>query len=54
MKDSDKKINIRKEQLKKVVEKYFESFKTKSFASIPYSQDVVLRAPIAPAECIIL
>lgn len=38
----------RKEQLKKVAENYFESFKTKSFASIPYSEDVVLRAPIAP------
>ena len=48
MKESDQKINSRKEQLKKVVENYFESFKTKSFAAIPYSQDVVLRAPIAP------
>ena len=38
----------RKEQLKKVTENYFESFKTKSFAAIPYSEDVVLRAPIAP------
>jgi hypothetical protein len=38
----------RKEQLKKVAENYFESFKTKSFASIPYGDDVVLRAPIAP------
>jgi hypothetical protein len=48
MKESDKKINVRKEQLKKVVENYFKSFKTKSFADIPYNQDVVLRAPIAP------
>jgi len=38
----------RKEQLKKVAENYFESFKTKSFATIPYSENVVLRAPIAP------
>jgi hypothetical protein len=38
----------RKEQLKKVAENYFDSFKTKSFATIPYSDDVVLRAPIAP------
>lgn len=38
----------RKEQLKKVAENYFESFKTKSFATIPYSEDVVLRAPIVP------
>lgn len=40
--------NKRKEQLKNVVENYFASFKTKSFAAIPYSEDVVLRAPIAP------
>ena len=41
-------INKRKEQLKTVVDNYFASFKTKSFATIPYSEDVVLRAPIAP------
>jgi len=40
--------DMRKEQLKKVAENYFDSFKTKSFATIPYSDDVVLRAPIAP------
>jgi hypothetical protein len=38
----------RKEQLKKVAENYFESLKSQSFATIPYSEDVVLRAPIAP------
>lgn len=38
----------RKVQLKKVTEDYFESFKTKSFELIPYSENVVLRAPIAP------
>lgn len=38
----------RKEQLKNVVEKYFESFRTKSFDSIPYSEEVVLKAPIVP------
>ena len=38
----------RKEQLKKVTEYYFEAFKTKSFATIPYSENVVLRAPIVP------
>ncbi len=38
----------RKEQLRKVDEDYFESLRTKSFATIPYSEDVVLRAPIAP------
>jgi hypothetical protein len=48
MKKEEMKNGNRKEQLKKVAENYFESFKTKSFASIPYSEDVVLRAPIAP------
>lgn len=38
----------RKEQLKKVVESYFDSLKQKSFSAIPYSNDVVLRAPLAP------
>jgi hypothetical protein len=42
------KNDKRKEQLKKVAENYFESFKTKSFATIPYSDDIVLRAPIVP------
>lgn len=40
--------NKRKEQLKKVTEDYFEALKTKSFSTIPFSDDVVLRAPIAP------
>jgi hypothetical protein len=48
MKQEEMTNGKRKEQLKKVAENYFESFKTKSFASIPYSEDVVLRAPIAP------
>ena len=48
MKQEEMTNGNRKEQLKKVAENYFESFKTKSFASIPYSEDVVLRAPIAP------
>lgn len=38
----------RKEQLKKVTEDYVEALKTKSFSTIPFSDDVVLRAPIAP------
>ncbi|MDP3444033.1 MAG: nuclear transport factor 2 family protein [Ignavibacteria bacterium] len=48
MEKTDLEIKNRKEQLKKIAENYFESFKTKSFAAIPYSEDVVLRAPIAP------
>ena len=38
----------RKEQLKKVTENYFKAFKTKSFETIPYDENVVLRAPIVP------
>lgn len=48
MKQEEMTNGKRKEQLKKVAENYFEAFKTKSFDSIPYSEDVVLRAPIAP------
>lgn len=48
MKQKEMTNGKRKEQLKKVAENYFESLKTKSFATIPYSEDVVLRAPIAP------
>ena len=48
MKQEEMTNNMRKEQLKKVAENYFEAFKTKSFDSIPYSEGVVLRAPIAP------
>ncbi len=38
----------RKEHLKKVVESYFDSLKQKNFSTIPYSDNVVLRAPLAP------
>jgi hypothetical protein len=48
MKQEEMTNGKRKEQLKKVAENYFESFKTKSFTTIPYSEDVVLRAPITP------
>jgi hypothetical protein len=48
MKKEEMTNSKRKEQLKKVAENYFEALKTKSFATIPYCVDVVLRAPIAP------
>ena len=38
----------RKEQLKKVAESYFDSLRKKTFSTIPFSDDVVLRAPLAP------
>lgn len=42
-------INVtRKHQLKKVAETYFDSLKQKSFSSIPFTEDVILRAPLAP------
>lgn len=38
----------RKEQLKKIAEIYFQSLKNKNFSSIPYADNIVLRAPLAP------
>ena len=38
----------RKEQLRKISDAYFQALKDKNFSAIPFSTDVVLRAPIAP------
>jgi len=38
----------RRELLKKVVETYFDSLLQKNFSSIPFSDDIVFRAPLAP------
>lgn len=38
----------RKEQLKQVAEKYFQSLKNKNFSTIPYDDNIILRAPLAP------
>lgn len=38
----------RKMQLKKAAESYFDALKQKKFSAIPFSDDVELRAPIAP------
>ena len=38
----------RKGQLKETSETYFQSLRDKTFSSIPFSDDIVFRAPIAP------
>jgi hypothetical protein len=38
----------RRKQLKKAAESYFTALEKKSFTDIPYTEEVVLRAPIAP------
>ena len=38
----------KKEQLKKISETYFQALKDKNFSAIPFSNDIVFRAPIAP------
>lgn len=48
MKEAETVNPPRKEQLKKVAESYFDALKQKNFSAIPFSEDVVLRAPLAP------
>ena len=48
MKEAETVNPERKEQLKKVAEFYFDSLRKKTFSTIPYSDDVVLRVPLAP------
>lgn len=38
----------RKEQLRAIVDGYFEALRQKDFSAIPYADDVTLRAPLAP------
>ena len=38
----------RKTQLKDVVESYFKALKDKDFSAIPFCDDIVFRAPVAP------
>lgn len=38
----------RKAQLKKVSETYFQALRDKNFSGIPFSKDIVFRAPLAP------
>ncbi|SEJ77290.1 hypothetical protein SAMN05192553_11244 [Cyclobacterium xiamenense] len=38
----------RKKLLKKAAEAYFDGLRTKSFSLIPFSDDIIFRAPIAP------
>lgn len=37
-----------KEQLKKVAETFFQALRDKNFTAIPFSEDIVFRAPLAP------
>src|SRR5215204_1224196 len=37
-----------KEQLKKISETYFQALRDKDFAAIPFSDDIIFRAPLAP------
>ena len=36
------------EQLKKVSESYFQGLRDKNFPAIPFSDDIIFRAPLAP------
>jgi len=48
MKEINTANTQRKEQLKKVAETYFDSLRQRTFSAIPFSDDVVLRVPLAP------
>lgn len=37
-----------KEQLKKISETYFQALRDKNFNAIPFSEDIIFRAPLAP------
>jgi len=37
-----------KEQLKKISETYFQALRDKNFSAIPFSDDIIFRAPLAP------
>lgn len=37
-----------KEQLKKISETYFQALRDKDFFAIPFSDEIVFRAPLAP------
>ena len=37
-----------REQLKKVSESYFQGLRDKNFPAIPFSDDIIFRAPLAP------
>ena len=39
---------LTKEQLKKVSESYFQGLRDKNFPAIPFSDDIIFRAPLAP------
>lgn len=39
---------IRQQQLKQIAEIYFQALRDKNFSAIPFSDDIIFRAPIAP------
>ena len=41
-------IENRKEQLKSISETYFQALRDKNFSAIPFSNNIVFRAPVAP------
>lgn len=41
-------VLMRKEQLKQVVQRYFDDLSSQNFSAIPYDQNVMLRAPLVP------
>ena len=44
----DAKLTQRKQQLKKVAETYFEALRQKAFNTIPFTDEIFFRTPIAP------
>ena len=54
MKQTETEYIQRKERLKKVAETYFDSLKQKTFSAIPFSDNIVLRAPLSQVACTIL
>ena len=45
---NDFAMPLQKEQLKEIAEIYFKALRDKSFSSIPFSDDIIFRAPLAP------
>ena len=37
-----------KDQLKRISETYFQALRDKNFTAIPFSEDIIFRAPLAP------
>ncbi len=47
--DNTEKANLqRREQLKKIIETYFDALRNYDFLAIPYAENIKLRAPLVP------